>query len=96
MYFFQITARRTSVTPAEVTALGLTTENTIMDVQIIDRDSNGNAAVIATFQHAYVRATTNKRRIAAGIRAKATTQIDLALFPDSGGEAALVGIEFPV
>lgn len=96
MYFFQITARRTSVTPAEIAALGLTTEDTIMDVQIISRDSNGNAGVVATFQHAYVRAAVNKRQIAAAIRAKATVQIDLALFPDAGGENALIGIEFPV
>lgn len=103
--FFRITARRTSITTQERDALGLwadpptnsvpTADNTIVDVEVIERDQGGSVAVVADFQHAYVRASTTKRQLADALRNKASNRYDQHLF-GTGGEAGMVGIEFPV
>lgn len=100
MYTFRILSRDANLSPAERTdlglgAIGVDPRDTNMIVEVISTDSTGSA-VIATFNYSYERAAVNKRQIASGIRAKAQTEIDLALFPDAGGETAMVGIEFPV
>jgi thiamine biosynthesis protein ThiC len=96
MYFFRIRDRRTSLTAQEILDLGpITTENTIVDVDVICEGSGHLAEVIATVQVAYNRASTNKRQLAALVRAKAVTAIDISLF-GTGGEGTLVGVRFPV
>ena len=95
-YSFKITARRTSITTEERTALDIVgrPEDTIVDVEVIERDSSGSVVVLAAFQHAYIRGSTNKRQLVAACRAKAQTEGDAAKF--TGGEASLVGVELPV
>ena len=94
-FHFIITGRRTSLTAGEITALGpVTTENTIVDVDVISEDPSG-VEVVATIQVIYNRSATNKRQLAALVRARATTAIDTSLF-GAGGEATLVGTKFPV
>jgi hypothetical protein len=94
-YSFKITARRTSITAGERTALGIVggPEDTIVDVEVLERD-NAGVAVLATFQHAYIRGSTNKRQLVAACRTKAQSEGDQAKF--TGGEASLVGVELPV
>lgn len=100
MYLFSILSRDANLSPAERTALGLgdigtDPRDTNMVVEILLREGS-SVTVIATFNYSYERAAMNKRQIANAIRARAQTEIDLSLFPDEGGEAAMVGIEFPV
>lgn len=102
---FRITARRTSITDTERNDLGLwadpptntvpTPDHTIVDVEVLERDASGNVAIVATFQHAYVRGSTSKLQLADQVRNKASNRYDQHLF-GSGGEAGMVGIEFPV
>lgn len=93
-YSFIITGRRTSLTTEEIAELGpVTTENTIVDVDVIN--DQAGAEVTATIRVIYNRNSTNKRQLAALVRARATTAIDSSLF-GTGGEGTLVGTKFPV
>lgn len=111
-YFFRILSRDANLDAAQRTELGLgpigsDPRDTLTVVEVIDVSPLGTSVVVQ-FNHVYERAAVNKRQLAAAIRARAQTEIDLTLF-DAGGESALVydparvvdgvvvpGPEFPV